>query len=142
MSSKDGFQKLTLGHSPIAFSASLRLATSSNNLLQWHNKLGHPSFSILRQILSKCNVHVRPNDQFVCEACQFGKAKQLPFVKSDSHSKFPLDLIHTDLWGPSPIQSNGGHRYYVHFIDDYSRYTWLFLLKHKFDVFTIFVHFK
>ena len=34
-----------------------------------------------------------------------------------------FDLIHTDVWGPSPITSIGGSRYFVVFVDDYSRYS-------------------
>uniref|UniRef100_A0A803NZ12 Integrase catalytic domain-containing protein n=1 Tax=Cannabis sativa TaxID=3483 RepID=A0A803NZ12_CANSA len=42
-----------------------------------------------------------------------------------------LDLVHTELWGPTPIASNINHHYYIHFVDDFSRYTWLYPLKHK-----------
>lgn len=57
----------------------------------------------------------------------------------------PLDLIHTDIWGPSPVQSVNGHRFYIHFVDDHTRYTWIYPLKHKgeavnaFNVFRAFV---
>ena len=55
----------------------------------------------------------------------------LPFHKSTSVSSAPFELIHTDLWGPSPVASKGGSVYYVSFIDDYSRYTWVYLMAHK-----------
>ena len=49
-----------------------------------------------------------------------------------------LELVLTDLWGPSPVASLGGSRYYVTFIDDSSRKVWIYFLKTKFDVFETF----
>ena len=45
-----------------------------------------------------------------------------------------LELVHTDVWGPSPVTSLGGSRYYVTFIDDSSRKSWVYFLKNKSDV--------
>jgi hypothetical protein len=53
-----------------------------------------------------------------------------------------LDLIHCDLWGPSPVSSNLSYKYYVIFIDDHSRFTWLYPLKFKSDFFHIFIQFQ
>ena len=53
-----------------------------------------------------------------------------------------LDLIHSDLWGPSPVKSNSSFLYYLIFIDDYSRFTWLYPLKFKSDFFDIFLQFQ
>ena len=53
-----------------------------------------------------------------------------------------LELVHSDVWGPSPLTSLLGFNYYIIFVDDYSRFTWLFLLKHKIEVLSVFKHFK
>ena len=53
-----------------------------------------------------------------------------------------LELVHSDVWGPSPLTSLLGFNYYVIFVDDYSHFTWLFLLKHKNKVLSVFKHFK
>ena len=53
-----------------------------------------------------------------------------------------LELVHSDVWGPSPLTSPLGFNYYVIFVDDYSQFTWLFLLKHKNEVLFVFKHFK
>ena len=60
---------------------------------------------------------------------QFGKQTALPFNSSVSHALSSFDLIHYDVWGPSPISTPGGSRYFVIFVDDFSRYTDLSLQK-------------
>ena len=52
-----------------------------------------------------------------------------------------FDLIHFDVWGPSPAMAFSRHRYYVTFIDDHSRCTWVYLLKKKSDVLPLFTQF-
>ena len=53
-----------------------------------------------------------------------------------------LELVHTDLWGPSLVASLGGSRYYITFIDDLSRKVWVYFLKNKSDVFETFKKWK
>jgi hypothetical protein len=77
----------------------------------------------------------------VCDACQRTKSHQLPFSKSFSVSKAPLELIFSYVWGPAPI-SVGKFKYYVSFIDDYSKFVWIYLLKNKSDVFHKFHDFQ
>ena len=64
-----------------------------------------------------------PKENFDCVSCQLGKQPALPFYSSEFMSTGIFDLIHTDVWGPSPITSIGGSRYFVVFVDDYSRYS-------------------
>lgn len=79
--------------------------------------------------------------KLVCDACQKAKSHQLPYSKSINVSRAPLDLICSDVWGSAP-QSVGRNKYYVSFIDDYSRFTWIYLIKNKSDVFQVFVNFQ
>jgi hypothetical protein len=53
-------------------------------------------------------------------------------------TKFFLELLYTNVWGPSPVCFKTGFKYYVYFIDDYSRYSWLFPIMRKSDVLPIF----
>lgn len=108
----------------------------------WHRRLGHPSTKIFETIIKRCKLPVKANDSFnFCEACQFGKLHALAFPISNSRASAHFELIHTDLWGPAPVMSTDGYRYYVHFIDDYSRFTWIYPLKLKGDTFAAFSHF-
>ena len=69
------------------------------------------------------------NSSFDCISCQLGKQPALPFNNCESHAIASFDLIHSDVWGPSPIASMSGSRYFVIFVDDFSRYTLVFLMK-------------
>ena len=59
----------------------------------------------------------------------------------DPRTKSPFELVHTDVWGPSRSTSTLGFRYFVTFINDYSRCTWLFLMKTQVELFSIFQKF-
>ena len=67
---------------------------------------------------------------------------RLPLSKHEISSTSILQIVHTDVWGPVPLTSLFGYNFYVVFIDDYTRFTWFFLLKQKNDLFAVFKHFK
>jgi hypothetical protein len=105
-------------------------------------RLGHPHTRVLSHALSHHFNHPFSPSHTFCKHCVIGKMTQLPFSPSTSRTKFPLQLVHSDVWGPSPITSINGHRYYVIFVDDFTRFTWFFPLKHKSQVLSSFKHFK
>lgn len=110
----------------------------------WHSHLGHVSSDII-SFLNKTGklalTSILPNPS-VCAPCQLAKSKRLSFHVDEKRSARILDLVYCDLWGPAPIQSNSGFRFYVIFVDDHSRFTWLYPLHYKFDFFDIYVQFK
>lgn len=67
---------------------------------------------------------------------------KLPFSTSSMTSNAPLELIHSDIWGPSPISLMDGFTYYLLFVYHYTKYTWLFPIKQTYEVLTIFIKFK
>ena len=70
------------------------------------------------------------------ESFVYGKQKRVSFVESGKEKKSErLDLVHTDVWGPTQVSSLGGSHYYVTFIDDATRKVWLYFLRHKSDIF-------
>ena len=73
--------------------------------------------------------------------CQFGKHTTLTFNNNVSHALSPFDLIHSDVWGPSPITTQSGSRYFVIFVDDFSRYTWIYLFKNRYELYQIYRNF-
>lgn len=107
----------------------------------WHQRLGHPHNSTVKTILRQHSLPHSACTPSVCDVCQRAKSHQLPYRHSHRRSSFPLELVHTDVWGPT-IPSSKGFRYYVSFIDDFSRFCWVYLLKFKSDVETVFYNFQ
>lgn len=70
------------------------------------------------------------------------KSKHLPFPSFTTTTSSPLQLIHSDVWGPSPITFYNDFRYYIVFVDDFSRFTWVYFMTHKSEVPLIFAKFK
>ena len=67
----------------------------------------------------------------VCESCLKGKMTKRPFAAKGNRSKEVLELVHSDLCGPMNIQARGGFEYFITFIDDYSRYRYIYLMSRK-----------
>jgi len=110
----------------------------------WHARLGHVNHSILALLNKKGQLHLTsllPSPKLY-DTCQLAKNHRLPYTRNEHKSSNVLDLIHCDIWGPSPVKSNLGHNYYVLFIDDYSRFTWLYPLKLKSDFYDTFIQFQ
>jgi hypothetical protein len=80
-----------------------------------------------------------PNIYFskgACERCVLRKQPQEKFEKGKSQrASVPLDLIHSDLMGPFPHPSINKVRFFLIFVDDFSRFTWIYFLRKKSDVF-------
>jgi hypothetical protein len=110
--------------------------------INWHFRLGHPAFSILNTIFSKhhLNSHLISKD-FVCNACQCNKSHKLPFSISSLVSHNPLELIFSDVW-TSPLYSLDAFKYYVIFVDHFTKYIWFYPLRKKSEVKPIFIRFK
>ena len=78
----------------------------------------------------------------MCKGCAQGKNVKNPFPSIDNKAKGILDIVHSDVCGPMTATSLSGYVYYVSFIDDYSRKTWIYFLKGKNEVFSKFKEFK
>jgi LTR polyprotein gag-polypeptide-like protein/Pol polyprotein/gag-pre-integrase-like protein/zinc knuckle protein len=89
----------------------------------WHMRLGHMSEKGLSLLSGQGLLKnmKKPQMEF-CEHCVYGKAHRVKFCTSKHKSKGLLDYVHTDVWGPAKVTSKGGSRYFVTFVDDYSRY--------------------
>jgi hypothetical protein len=111
------------------------LSTVKPSISHWHESLGHPLHVVVQRVLDTNNLAFSrdPDPVVVCDACQCAKSHQLPFARSLS--------VYSDVWGPAP-SSVGRNNYYVNFIDVFSKFTWIYLLKHKSEVFAKFHTFQ
>ena len=110
----------------------------------WHHRLGHLNNKYMRDMYIRSMVdgmkmNMGGKDHVSCEACILGKMQRnsCPKVSSNRASRL-LELIHTDVCGPMQVPSIGGNRYFVTFTDDFSRYTTVYFMKNKSEVFSMF----
>jgi hypothetical protein len=97
----------------------------------WHHRLGHMSEKGM-QILHSRNLlpGLKHVDLEFCENCVYGKQKRVRFLRVGKEKKSEkLELVHTDVWGPAQVSSLGGSHYYVTFIDDATRKTWIYCIQ-------------
>ena len=78
----------------------------------------------------------------VCESYSEGKMTMRSFKAKGHRAKEVLDLVHTDCCGPISTSARGGYEYFITFIDDYSRYEYVYLMRHKSETFKIFKEYK
>ena len=110
-----------------------------------HKRLGHFNHIAMVNVQRKELVEGLPfleSEIPDCRACQQGKQSRLPFKQSTWRATEKLKLIHTDVAGPHKTPSLNGSRYFLIFIDDYSRMCWIYFLKFKSEVAGEFWKFK
>lgn len=91
-----------------------------------HNRLEHPSRTVISQLLQQPKVFIPGSIKHsLCSSCQAGKSHRLPFIPSIRISTKLLQLLHSDLWEPASIMSLSGNRYYI---GDVSRFVWIYPL--------------
>ena len=115
--------------------------TTDSSVHHWHLRLCHASTSKIQPFNSRGLLGSKKFESFNCLNCQLAKQLALYFNNSSSISDSPFGLIHSDIWGPSLISSVNGFRYFVLFIDDYSRFTWIYFLKHLYELSQIYISF-
>ena len=109
-----------------------------NSLSMWHLRFGHLGSDDLKLLDHKSLVGGLSLDQKEkfdrqSEGCAFGKQHHYPFPNMKVHS-YENSLIHTDVCRPMSIDSVRRSKYFVTFIDDYSKYTIVYTIKHKSEV--------
>ena len=74
-----------------------------------------------------------------CDVCELAKHKRVSYPLSNTRFGLPFSLIHADMWGPSKILNIIGARWFVTFIDNCTRVTWVYLMKNKSEVSELFL---
>ncbi|CAL2255037.1 unnamed protein product [Prunus armeniaca] len=121
-------------------------ASVCQSTLTWHRRMGHLNFNSLKLLQNEGMVLGLPEiktTSHVCEGCTFGKHCRESFPKeATSRAAFPLELVHTDVCGPMQTATKSGNRYFLTFIDDRTRMCWIYFLRYKSEVFSVFKKFK
>ena len=100
-----------------------------------HCRLGHISLPLLKKLCPQFSSLLSLD----CESCQFAKHHRLSYSpRVNKRASAPFELVHSDVWGPCPVVSPTGFRYSITFVDDYSRTTWLYLMKNRSKLFSHF----
>ncbi|GKB58629.1 retrotransposon protein, putative, ty1-copia subclass [Tanacetum coccineum] len=120
-----------------------RVKLDLDSTLLWHCRLGH----IIKKRIEKLQYDRLLNSTDIksfekCVSCMSGKMARKPYSHQVERAKDLLGLIHTDVCGPFRTVSRQGASYFVTFTDDFSRYGYVYLLKHKHEVFETFKVFQ
>jgi len=113
----------------------------------WHRRFGHLGTQGMEE-LARSNMVEGMNfdgkvDVGLCECCIEGKSHRLPFQSSMAkRANKPLELVHSDVCGKIGTRSLSGGEYFVTFVDDHTRHVWVYVLKHKSEVFQRFKEWK
>ena len=98
----------------------------------WHKRLGHISKERIERLVKN---EILPNLDFtdlgICVDCIKGKHANHTNKKRATRSIQLLEVIHTDISGPHDVPSFDGEKYFITFIDDFSRYGYIYLLHKK-----------
>ena len=113
----------------------LRVSSDSETYL-WHLRLGHISLDRINRLTKDGPLReLRVGSLPVCESCLEGKMTKRTFSAKGERAKEPLELVHTDVCKPLNVQARGGYEYFVNFIDYYSRYSYIYLMQRKYEIF-------
>ena len=115
----------------------------SNETYTWHLRLGHINSSRIHGLVKSGILNSLIFEPIpVCESCLEGKMTKRPFKAKGNRATIQLELVHTDVCGPMSVQARGGYEYFITFTDDYSRYGYVYLMRHKSEAFDKFREYK
>jgi hypothetical protein len=129
----------------IGFEEEITPIVSGENVMLWHQRLGHIREKGLPLLHGKVMVEGMYNfslDFYFCEHCLYGKHNQIRFPSGAMREEGILQLVYSDVFVPMSVPSLGKYVYYVSFIDELSRNTWIYFLRKKSEVFDRFKEFK
>ncbi|GFS99797.1 retrovirus-related Pol polyprotein from transposon TNT 1-94 [Trichonephila clavipes] len=131
----------------MSFFSDVTAKTKNGSIEIWHQRFCHVNNDYLVKTSKNDSVKGLPrltdNGKTRCIPCKLAKSKRVSFKKTGAvRSKRPLELLHMDLCGPMPTESQGGNKYFLSIIDDYSRKVTVFPIRNKSDVFHTFIRFQ
>ena len=131
----------------VPYSNPSSLLTHGNEVSQlWHERFGHLNYKFLQLLQKNSMVEDLLNiksSKGICKGCTVSKNHEHKFDRGETRrDTCILGLIHSDINGTMPTTSMNVSRYVLTFIDDLSRFTWVYFLKKKTEVLEKFIDFK
>ena len=103
---------------------------STSDAYLWHLRLGHINSNMIQRLIKDGLLEPLDFDKFpICESYLEGKMTKRPFNAKGRRAQELLELVHSDVCGLMSIQARGGYEYFVTFINDYSRFGYVYLMK-------------
>ena len=119
-----------------------RKLLNENSSMLWHKRLGHISRQRIERLVSGGILNSLDFSDFgTCIECIKGKQTNIKRIGANRSSNV-LEVIHTDICGPFPTASWNGQQYFITFIDDFSRYGYLYLIHEKSQSLDVFKAYK
>ncbi|GKC38964.1 retrotransposon protein, putative, ty1-copia subclass [Tanacetum coccineum] len=120
-----------------------RATLNLDSTLLWHCRLRHISKKRIEKLQHDGLLNSTDIQSFEkCVSCMYGKLARKPYSHQVERAKDLLGLIHTDVCGPFKTVSRQGASYFISFTDDFSRYGYVYFIKHKHEVFETFKVFQ
>ena len=111
------------------------IVTTHLTPVEFHHRMGHISPTVTKQLVTHgfvtgVTLDTSTDKPVFCESCTFMKSRchSVPKVREGECMTMFGGKIHSDVWGPAPVETIGGWHYFIFFTDDYSRLTHLYLL--------------
>lgn len=118
---------------PVAKQSSAMSSHSSDAVKLWHMRLGHLPFPQLKIIKPSCSISECMNS-IICQICPAARQCRKSFPHSSIKTSAVLEMLHIDIWGPYKSKTYTHCNSFLTIVDDFSRYTWVHLLKAKSEV--------
>lgn len=109
---------------------SFALAASLTSADRWHQRLGHANHRSLDFLRKSMKMSMSDKSCSSCVFCMDGKSHRFPFPTNLNRASFLHVFLHSDVW-TSPVYSNSGFKYFILFVDDFLRFTWIFRMTDK-----------
>ncbi|KAL0386219.1 UNVERIFIED_CONTAM: Retrovirus-related Pol polyprotein from transposon RE2 [Sesamum radiatum] len=120
-----------------------RKVDNHKNTQIWHARLGYISKDRIRRLVDSKSLELDNLDHLpTCESCLKEKMTKKPFVGQSAIANSLLLLVHKDVWLPLSIPAKGGFSCFITFIDDHSRYGYVYLMRYKSAVFGRFKEYR
>lgn len=144
---EDNLYRLDFEVNPPVIDKSALYCKIKNNMKLWHRRVGHKSMSSLEKLvkanaLKEIDINDKNSQVEVCKECAEGRMTKLPWKNKTTPASRPLEVIHSDIFGPvSEEMTSDRTKYFISFLDEFTHFSVIYLMKNKSEAFDKFVQY-